>query len=420
MFIGDMLDYTLITAPVIIDGTSHSPILNGAVLIQDSQIVSVGEASKISAPDGSKVKKIEYPKSTLLPGLVDSHVHLIGVGDGRTGDELVALPDGVLAIQASRNARKHLYSGVTTVRDCGARNGITFDLRESMEHGFTPGPRLVLSGRPIAIVGGHLSYFGQPSTGVVQCQESVRQLVKEGADFIKITATGGSTKTSSPLLPSFNLDELESIVSEAHKFQLHVAAHCTSTEGMRRAFLAGVDTIIHAMFFAPDGEVDYDQELVDQIAEKGVFVNHNLAQTLELVEKMEILKKDFGLSPDEEEELEKAKYYNSLREVWFGRMKSSGVTLVAGSDSAWSYYPMGEFYKEIIAHFDYGMTAMEAIVSATLDAAKSCCVDDIVGSIEHGKNADLVVIDGNPLEDINSLSNALDVFKDGVLVDRSV
>ena len=101
-------------------------------------------------------------------------------------------------------------------------------------------------------------------------------------------------------------------------------------------------------------------------------------------------------------------------------MKSSGVTLVAGSDSAWSYYPMGEFYKEIIAHFDYGMTAMEAIVSATLDAAKSCCVDDIVGSIEHGKNADLVVIDGNPLEDINSLSNALDVFKDGVLVDRSV
>ena len=93
------MDYTLITAPVIIDGTSHDPILNGAVLIQDSKIVSVGAASKISAPEGSEVKKIEYPNSTILPGLVDSHVHLIGVGDGRTGDELVALPDGVLAIQ---------------------------------------------------------------------------------------------------------------------------------------------------------------------------------------------------------------------------------------------------------------------------------------------------------------------------------
>lgn len=413
------MDYTLITAPVIIDGVSDDPILNGVVLLQGSKIVSVGEAGKISAPDGSVVEKIEYPNSTILPGLIDSHVHLIGVGDGRTGDDLVALPDGVLAIQAARNARKHLYAGVTTVRDCGARNSITFDLRESMEHGFTPGPRLVLSGRPIAIIGGHLSYFGQPTTGVVQCQESVRQLVKEGADFIKITATGGSTKTSSPLLPSFNLDELESIVYEAHKFQLHVAAHCTSTEGIRRAFLAGVDTIIHAMFFGPDGQVAYDQELVDQIAAKGVFVNHNLAQTLELVNKMEIIKTNFGLSPEEEQELEKAKYYNSLREVWFDRMKSSGVILVAGSDSAWSYYPMGEFDKEIIAHFDYGMTAMEAIVSATHTAAKSCCIDDIVGSLEQGKNADLVVVEGNPIEDIHSISNVSDVFKDGVLIDRS-
>ena len=183
--------------------------------------------------------------------------------------------------------------------------------------------------------------------------------------------------------------------------------------------MAGVDTIIHAMFFDPYGKVFYDQELVDQIAEKGVFVNHNLAQTLELVEKMEILKKDFGLSAEEEIELENAKYFNSLREVWFDNMKSSGVTLVAGSDSAWSYYPMGEFYKEIIAHSDYGMTAMEAIISGTLDAAKSCCVDDIVGSLEQGKNADLVVIDGNPLEDIKLLANVLDVFKDGLLVDRT-
>ena len=413
------MSYTLITAPVIVDGVSLDPILNGAVLIQDGKILSVGEASKISTPEGSVVEKIEYPNATILPGLIDSHVHLIGVGDGRTGDDLVALPDGVLAIQAARNARKHLHSGVTTVRDCGARNTITFDLRQAIENGFTPGPRLVLSGRPIAIVGGHLSYFGQPATGVVECQESVRQLVKEGADFIKITATGGSTKTSSPLLPSFNLDELQAIVNEAHKFQLHVAAHCTSTEGIRRAFVAGVDTIIHAMFFDPYGKVFYDQELVDQIAEKGVFVNHNLAQTLELVEKMEILKKDFGLSAEEEIELENVKYFNSLREVWFENMKSSGVTLVAGSDSAWSYYPMGEFYKEIIAHSDYGMTAMEAIISGTLDAAKSCCVDDIVGSLEQGKNADLVVIDGNPLEDIKLLANVLDVFKDGLLVDRT-
>ena len=138
-----------------------------------------------------------------MPGLVDSHVHLIGIGDGRAGDELVTLPDEVLTVQAAQNVRRHLYSGVTTVRDCGAKNRTTFALRQAVEMGILPSPRLVLAGRPVAIIGGHLSYFGIQATGEDECRAAVRQLIKEGADFIKITATGGSTRTSHPLRPSF-------------------------------------------------------------------------------------------------------------------------------------------------------------------------------------------------------------------------
>ncbi len=123
--------------------------------------------------------------------------------------------------------RAHLISGVTTVRDCGAKNRTTLMLRKAMEMGITPGPRLVLAGRPIAIIGGHLSYFGVEATGTTECRAAVRQLVKEGVDFIKITATGGSTVTSVRGRPSFTVEEIEAITDEAHKFGKHAAAHAT-------------------------------------------------------------------------------------------------------------------------------------------------------------------------------------------------
>ncbi|MCY4530321.1 MAG: amidohydrolase family protein [Chloroflexi bacterium] len=410
--------FTLITADRLIDGDGAPPIERGAVLIKGDAIVAVGPRDPVVPPEGAPVDAHDYPHATVLPGLIDSHVHLIGIGDGRKGDDLVTLPDEILTVQAAENARLHLHSGVTTVRDCGAKNRTTFLLRQAMDMGIATGPRLLLSGRPMAIVGGHLSYFGIEATGVDQCRAAVRQLIKEGADFIKITATGGSTATSHPNLPSFNVDELTAIIEEAHKFGKHAAAHCASSQGMVNALDAGIDTIIHAYFKEPDGSFLYRPELADRIAEQGVFVNPTMHQGRNRLWRLEEKARTDGLTPQEQADLDDGNRLQEIRYDQVARMVDAGVRLTAGSDAAWSFLPMGTFQDEVQAHTEAGLSPLQAVVSATGDAAKSCWVDDSLGTLQPGKLADLLVVHGDPSDDIAALSNVLDVFKDGARIDR--
>ena len=414
----DRSDVTLVTAARLIDGTGGPPLERCAILVEGGVITAVGTEESVAPPEGASVREFSYEDKTVLPGLVDCHVHLIGVADGRKGDDLAPLPDEVLTLQAARNARAHLYSGVTTVRDCGAKNRTTFMLRRAMEMGITPGPRLVLSGRPVAIVGGHLSYFGVEATGTDECRASVRQLVKEGADFIKVTATGGSTQTSYPFRPSFTLDELTAICEEAHKFGKHVAAHCASSQGMIDALDAGVDTILHGYHTEPDGTATYRPEVTERIAGQGVFVNPTLYQAQHGIGVLESKMESDGLTDLEQAELDTLRRYEESRFDHVARMRAEGVKLVSGSDSAWAYYPMGDFQSEVAAHVEIGMTPMEAIVSATGDSARSCRVEEQVGTLEVGKQADALVVDGDPSQDISALQNVVDVFQGGVPVDR--
>lgn len=323
-----------------------------------------------------------------------------------------------MTLQAARNARAHLYSGVTTVRDCGAKNQTTLMLREAMEMGVAPGPRLVLAGRPIAIIGGHLSYFGEEPTGPDECRAFVRRLVKEGADFIKVTATGGSTRTSNPFRPSFTPEELKAICDEAHKFGKHVAAHCASTEGLVNALGAGVDTLIHAFHREPDGSDQYRPEISETIAANGVFVNPTLHQPRHGVWALEDKMESKGLTLDEQTELEGLRRSLETRLDHVARMRAEGVKLVCGSDSAWAYYPMAHFQDEIEDHVEIGMSPMEAITSATRDSARSCWVEDKVGTLEAGKAADVLVVDGDPSIDISALNKVVSVFQNGSVVDR--
>ena len=410
--------FTLIKAARLIDGNGGPPAERATVLMEGNRIMAIGTEETVRAPEGAQVREFDYGDKTVLPGLVDCHVHLIGIGDGRAGDELTTLPDEVLTVQAARNARAHLYSGVTTVRDCGAKNRTTFMLREAVNMGITPAPRLLLTGRPVAIVGGHLSYFGIEATGPDECRAAVRQLVKEGADFIKITATGGSTRTSFPLRPSFTVEELKVICDEAHKFGKHAAAHCASSQGMINALEAGVDTIIHGIFKEPDGSDKFLPEVAERIARQGVFVNPTLqggrSRRWHLEEKLE----SQGLDDVEQRQLDDIRISNEARIDGFARMREAGVTMACGSDAAWGNYKLGGFQHEIEAHVEAGMTPMEAIVSATRDSVRSCWIDDEVGTIEVGKGADLLVVDGDPSADIGALWNVVDVFQGGELVDR--
>ena len=278
--------FTLIRAARLIDGNGGPPVERGAVLLEGDTIRAAGPEETVVPPEGAPVEERVYESQTVLPGLIDSHVHLIGIGDGRAGDELTTLPDEVLTLQAARNARAHLYSGVTTVRDCGAKNRTTLELRRAVEMGITPAPRLVLAGRPMAIIGGHLSYFGIQATGPAECVAAVRQLIKENVDFIKITASGGSTRTS-VRGPSFNVDELTAIVDEAHKFGRHAASHATDSQSISNALDAGIDTVIHGSHVDPDGVRRYRPDIAERLVERTVYVNPTIHQGRERIWQLE-------------------------------------------------------------------------------------------------------------------------------------
>ena len=409
-------DFTILSAARLVDGTG-GPVAEAAAILLDGDTISqIGTRETVRAPDGATVRALDYGEATILPGLVDCHVHLNGIGDGRAGDELVTLPDEVLTVQTAQNARRHLYMGVTSLRDCGGKNRTTFMLRQAAEMGITPSPRLVLAGRPVAIIGGHLSYFGIEATGPTECRAAVRQLLKEGADFIKITATGGSTRTSDSHRPSFNVDELTAICDEAHKFGKHAAAHCHSSQAMLNVLDAGIDTIIHGDYREPDGAETFRPEIADRIAEQGVFVNKTIGGS---VAGMRILEAEGDLSEEKQDQLDEMRRSSEMRLGHFALMREAGVMMAAGSDSAWGLYKMGDFQTEIEAHVMGGMSNMEAIVAATRDSARSCRTDSSVGTLEPGKQADVLVVDGDPLEDINQLRCVADVFLAGSQVDRA-
>ncbi len=406
-------DFTLLRVARLIGGGAGQPVERGAILIRGGEIVAAGPEERVVPPEGANVREVHYEDKTALPGLVDCHVHLTGFGDGRSGDELATLPDELLTLQAARNAAAHLRSGVTTVRDCGAKNRTAFMLRSAYEMGIAAGPRLSLAGRPLAIVGGHLGYFGIEATGEVECRAHVRQLVKEGADFIKITATGGSTRTSFPTRPSFSLEELTAIVEEAHSFGKHTVAHCASTQGMVNALDAGIDTIVHGMFVEPDGSWLFRPDLAERIARQGVFVNPTIHNGRGRMLALEQIRAARGLSDREQAELDGLRRRDEERLSAFAAMRDAGVRLVCGSDSAWSEYPMGGFQHEIATHVEGGMSPSEAILSATSASAHSCWMDGEVGTLEPGKRADVLVVDGDPSLDVSALWNVADVYLDG-------
>ena len=410
--------FKLIKAGRLIDGRGGPPIEEGAVLVLGSKINAVGSAKDVLPPEGATVEVYDYPGKTVMPGLIDCHTHHNGFGDGRPGEDVAALPDEVITLQAARNARDSLFSGVTSIRDNGAKNMTMFRLREAVHHGIIQAPRMVLCGRPIAIVGGHMGYFGTEVTGPVEATAAVRQLIKEGADYIKISATGGSTRTSFPLLPAFALDELKAMTEEAHKFGKLTATHCSSTQGTIDSLDAGVDMIIHCVFKDGDGTANFREEVAERIGAQGAYVNPTVHVARSRVWSFQQRKEAFGLSVQEQAEFDESLWELEVRWTHLARLIEMGLKIITGSDSSWGHYKLGNTVYETECLVRAGMSPMKGIVSVTSDAAKSLGIDSITGSLEPGKEADLIIVDGNPAEDIDALWNIAEVFLGGQGVDR--
>ena len=410
--------FTILTADRVIDAKGDVPLENGAVLLEGATIAAVGSAADIRAPEGAAAQISHYAGCTIMPGMIDCHTHHNGFGDGRLGDDLALLPDEILTVQSARNARASLYSGVTTIRENGPKNVTMFRLRDAINEGLVIGPRMVLCGRPVSIIGGHMSYFGGEVTGTNEARALTRQLIKEGADYIKITATGGTTRTSFPTLPSFNVDELRAVTEEARKFGKLTATHSSNSAGIANSLDAGVDMIIHCYYLDADGAVNFREDVAERIERQSAFVNPTLqvsrATAWELTHKRDAQ----GLTVPEQAELETARSNLDVRLDHTRRMIDMGVKVITGSDSSWSSYQLGNtvYETELLVHAGY--TPMQGVLSVTSWAADALGVSDTVGTLEPGKAADILVVQGNPAEDINALWNVEDVFLAGRKIER--
>ena len=413
-----MPTFTILTADRLIDARGGPPIDNGAILLEGSTIAAVGRAADIRAPDDAPVQTTHYAGCTIMPGMVDCHTHHNGIGDGRLGDDLALLPDEILTVQSARNARASLYSGVTTIRENGPKNVTMFRLRDAINEGLAIGPRMVLCGRPVAIIGGHMGYFGGEVTGANDARALTRQLIKEGADYIKIVATGGTTRTSFPTLPSFNLDELRAVTDEARKFGKLTATHSASTAGIANSLDAGVDMIIHCYYREADGADIFREDVAERIRRQGAFVNPTLQVSRATAWDLTHKREDTGLTAPEQAELETARANLDVRLDHTRRMIDMGVKVITGSDSSWSSYQLGNtvYETELLVHAGY--TPMQGVLSVTSWAADALAVSDTVGTLEPGKAADVLIVRGNPAEDINALWNVEDVYLAGNKVVR--
>ena len=409
----------VVLASQIIDGTSMDPLKDHAVLIEGSNIVKIAKKIEIfQIVENQEYDLLDYTGFVLIPGMVDCHTHHNGFGDGRLGDEIAKIPDEILTLKSASNARVALFSGITTIRENGPKNKTMFRLRDSIQSGKEISPRMNLCGSPVSIIGGHMGYFGGEVTGVFEVTRYVRSLIKEGADYIKITQTGGTTKTSSPLLPAFNLDELEAITKEAKKFGKLTATHCLSTEGIINSLDTGVDMVIHGVFKEPDGTDKFREDVAERLAESRAFVNPTLHVFRARAWEMEKLGLQRKLTKNEIKLFDQHRRNFDQRLIDCSKMIEMGVKVITGSDSSWGDYKLGNTIHETECINMAGYSNFQSFQSVTLEAAKALDMDNSVGSLEVGKKADMVVIKGDPLEDIGNLRNVFEVIFNGEIINR--
>ena len=407
---------TVIRAKALIDGTGAPPVQNAVVVVEGSRIVAAGPQVAVEAPRGPEVRELDFPDGHLLPGLIDAHTHLMfGAGEATYEEIIERDSDEIMLLRAARNAHIHLNAGVTTLRDCGARNKVTFDLRRGVRQGLALAPRLLLSGRPVTVTKGHFWWCNGEAEGVMGVRKAVRRLVEDGADFIKIMASGGGTVGTDNRRPSFSVEELRAIVDEAHNQGVPTTAHCIATQSIVNALDAGVDSIEHATFIEPDGSYRFNPHIAERIAGQGVRVSPTVQTGYRRREKLLAMREEgHALTPEDMSRLEDLQIKCERQVEFLGRLWSEwGITIVAGTDAISSF---GDYCLGLELQVEAGMSTAEVIRSATGVAAQAVGLDHLVGTLAPGKEADLVVVDQDPLEDIRALRSMRMVMQRGGVV----
>ena len=403
---------TLVHAGRLIDGSGGEVQSEVTIVVRDGVFAEVADGYR-QPGDGDEV--VDLKDATLLPGLIDLHTHLSGESNPRGYLERFTSGPAHFAIQAVVYAGRTLDAGFTTVRDLGDRYEVTVALRDAIARGFVDGPRIFTAAKAIGTTGGHAdptnSYRADlmgdpgPEAGVVNgaddARKAVRQRYKDGADLIKITSTGGVlSMAKNGQNPQFTEEEITAIVQTARDYGFHVAAHAHGAEGIKRAVRAGVRTIEHGTYL--------DEEGMELMKERGAYLVPTLLAGDFVAEKAEIE----GYYP--EMIRTKAAAIGPLMSGMLRRAVEAGVPIAFGTDSGVS--PHGENGREFALMVAAGMTPMDAIVAATSTAAEVLGESERLGTVEAGKLADLIAVDGDPLADVGELESVDWVMKDGRIV----
>jgi len=357
------------------------------VLVEDEKIVKVAEAG-VFIP--KTAKKIPLDGKTLLPGFIDTHVHLCidGCSDPITG-ALTESPTRT-TLKAAQFARQTLMSGVTSIRDMGGRDGIDLGLKQAINSGLIPGPRMLVSGQLICMTGGHGWQLGMEANGPDEVRKAAREQIKAGVDIVKLMATGGVlTPAVEPGSEQFTEEELRAGIEEAHKAGKRTATHAMGTKGILNALRAGIDSIEHGVYL--------DDEAIALMQKRQV----PLIPTLSALYNIESKGTEAGIPEFAVRKTLKVKPFH-IESVQMAR--EAGVEVAMGTDAGTPFNMHGENLGEVKLLVDYGgFSPMEAIEGGTRIAARVLGLENELGTVEEGKLADLVIVEGNPLEDITVL-----------------
>ncbi|MBL7492624.1 amidohydrolase family protein [Frankia sp. AgB1.9] len=411
-------------------GAEGTLIEDAALVLDDNQILYVGPARDV---DLVAVPANDLGDVTVLPGLVDAHAHLTLPADKRNYEQVHQDPDEMLALVCVMNLRKHLAAGVTTIRDNGGRNRVTFTVRDAIRRGYLAGPRLLLCGRPVTQRLGHFYFCGGTADGPVEIRATVRALVAEGADHIKIMASGGATLGNLPYYAAYTVEEMKAAVDAAHDLGRLTTGHCRATQSMRYALEAGFDAIEHAEFLEADlsrkanlgahhnlqgGQSVYDGRLAQQLLEAGTFISTTLqCGGYDTVVDLRDKKDAVGLTEQEQGQLDALQFYFEQKVGNFSHLIKDGFVgkLAISSDAGPFDTAFGRMDLGLCLGVEGGMTTRQALVAATRIGAELCGVADEVGTLEPGKLADFFAVDGDPTRNIADIAKVTGVWADGHL-----
>ena len=392
---------TLIKGSKLIDGKG-GVIDNAAALFDGDRIVAVGrQADMVTGPE---VTVVDAGDKTIMPGLIDAHVHMSHNGGPLAARESLHATDQQMMIQCVKNAQLAIRAGLTTVRDLGGKDFITVAVRDAIAGGMIPGPRVVSCAHAITTTGGHYHAHSAEVDNADEIRKAVRSIIKGGADCIKVFGSGGTTTPgSNPLAAQYNVGEFRTAADEAHRLGKHVTAHVHPTVAIQAAIEGGLDCLEHCNWLNPEG-IRLHEPVLEEIIKRDVYVSLGMPAAWYRLPVDQI--KDI-MVPDRQAQLQPR--YRTIRQMY-----DAGAKVVASSDAGTTSTRIDELglLLEFLVN-GLEIPAMKVIMSATGLAAEAVGLGTQTGVLEAGKKADLITVDGDPLEDITALQRVDLVIKDG-------